>query len=113
MEKFIKFSDWETKRFSSKVEEDSTKQQPTENATKEHASGNAELIAQLAQVTNDRKEAVRNKEDFQAQILDIEIKLLKLEIERNDLVKKKTDLEAAKQLSLTTNKEAKTNVKEL
>lgn len=111
MEKFIKFSDWENKRFSSKVEEDSTKQ-PSDVTTKEQSSGNAELIAQLAHVTRERKEAIRNKEDFQAQILDIEMKLIKLEIERNDLVKKKTDLESARQLSLTTNKEGKTNVKE-
>lgn len=106
MEKFVKFSDWESKKYKP-VEEESAnsagEQKPVENAA---------LIAQLNDVVKNRKQAIRDKDDFQAQILEIEAKLIKIDIERNDLVKKKADLEAARQISTTERKEGKTNVKE-
>jgi hypothetical protein len=109
MEKFTKFADWESRKYIRKVEEDST------NTTKEPEQKNQEnsaLIAQLADVVKARKEAIRNKDDFEAQILEIESKLIKLDIERNDLVIKKADLVSARDISATERKEAKTNVKE-
>ena len=106
MEKFVKFADWESGKYK-QVEEDST----TPTDSKENVE-NAALIAQLADVVRARKQAIRDKDDFQAQILEIESKLIKLDIERNDLVKKKADLEAARTISTTERKEGKTNVKE-
>ena len=103
----MRFSDWEAKKYDAAVKEDAI-----ETKAAAEPSANAGLIAQLADVEKARKEAVRNKESFQSQILDIEGKLIKLEIERNDLTKKKQDLEHAKTIALTTSKEGKTNVKE-
>jgi hypothetical protein len=107
MGQFTKFSEWESQKYNRKVEEDST----TIKKDSEKPE-NAALIAQLADVVKARKEAIRNKDDFEAQILEIESKLIKLDIERNDLVKKKADLVAARDISATERKEAKTNVKE-
>jgi len=103
----MRFSDWEAKKYDAAVKEDTE-----EIKTAAEPSANAGLIAQLADVEKARKEAVRNKESFQSQILEIESKLIKLDIERNDLTKKKQDLEHAKTIALTTSKEGKTNVKE-
>lgn len=103
----MKFSDWEATKYAPAVKEDAE-----ETKTAAEPSANAALIAQLADIEKARKEAVRNKESFQSQILEIEGKLIKLEIERNDLTKKKQDLEHAKTIALTTSKEGKTNVKE-
>ena len=103
----MRFSDWEAKKYDAAVKEDAE-----EIKTAAEPSANAGLIAQLADVEKARKEAVRNKESFQSQILEIEAKLIKIEIERNDLTKKKQDLEHAKTIALTTSKEGKTNVKE-
>jgi hypothetical protein len=107
MENYMRFSDWEAKKYDAAVKEDAE-----EIKTAAEPSANAGLIAQLADVEKARKEAVRNKESFQSQILEIEAKLIKIEIERNDLTKKKQDLEHAKTIALTTSKEGKTNVKE-
>lgn len=103
----MRFSDWEAKKYDAAVKEDAE-----EIKTAAEPSANAALIAQLADIEKARKEAVRNKESFQSQILEIESKLIKIEIERNDLTKKKQDLEHAKTIALTTSKEGKTNVKE-
>ncbi len=103
----MRFSDWEAKKYDAAVKEDTE-----EIKTAAEPSANAALIAQLADIEKARKEAVRNKESFQSQILEIESKLIKIEIERNDLTKKKQDLEHAKTIALTTSKEGKTNVKE-
>ena len=104
---YMRFSDWEAKKYDAAVKEDAD-----EIKTAAEPSANAALIAQLADIEKARKEAVRNKESFQSQILEIESKLIKIEIERNDLTKKKQDLEHAKTIALTTSKEGKTNVKE-
>jgi hypothetical protein len=109
MEKFTKFADWESQKYNRKVEEDST---GTNKESEIKTQENAALIAQLADVVKARKEAIRNKDDFEAQILEIESKLIKLDIERNDLAKKKADLISARDISATERKEAKTNVKE-
>ena len=107
MEKFTKFTDWESQKYKRNIKEDSV------NIKKESdRPENAALIAQLADVVKARKVAIREKDDFEAQILDIESKLIKLDIERNDLVKKKSDLVAARDIAATERKEAKTNVKE-
>lgn len=104
---FTKFSEWESQKYSKKIEEDAS-----EVSTDSKTPENAALIAQLADVVKSRKEAIRNKDDFEAQILEIESKLIKLDIEKNDLTKKKADLMAARDISATERKEAKTNVKE-
>lgn len=107
MGQFTKFAEWESQKYNKKVEEDSSEIKKESDKVE-----NAALIAQLADVVKARKEAIRNKDDFEAQILEIDSKLIKLDIERNDLAKKKADLVAARDISATERKEAKTNVKE-
>ena len=110
MENYIKFSDWEANKFKAKTVEEDAKKEVAQSAAE--PSANAALIAQLADVEKARKEAIRNKNSFEAQILEIDGKLIRLEIEKNDLSKKRQDLEHAKTIALTTSKEGKTNVKE-
>jgi hypothetical protein len=114
MEKFVKFSDWESKKYSQSSVEEETEVASNTDAKQSNANTteNAGLIAQLSDVEKARKEAIRNKDTFQSQILEIEAKLLKLSIERNDLSKRKADLELAKTIAAKTSKEGKTNVKE-
>jgi hypothetical protein len=107
MAKFTKFSEWETKKYNKVVEEEKDT-----THKKEDGSPNSALLARLADAIKDRKDAIRDKDDFRAQILDVEAKLIRLEIDRNDLAKKKADLIAAQQLASVTRKEGKTNVKE-
>jgi hypothetical protein len=100
MSKFVKFKDWESsKNSSTAVQEDA------ENVT----TGNAELLAQIADLTAKRKTHVKNSEDFEAQILEIEIKILKLEVEQNELEEKKKQLTGAKEISSKRRVEGKTN----
>ena len=84
---FTKFSEWESQKYSKKIEEDASKVSK-DSKTPE----NAALIAQLADVVKSRKEAIRNKDDFEAQILEIESKLIKLDIDKNDLITIKTPI---------------------
>jgi uncharacterized membrane protein YdbT with pleckstrin-like domain len=105
MTNFIKFSDWETNKYARPVQEDSDK-------SKEVESENSVLLANLADLVKARKQAIRDKDDFTAQILEIDIKLVKIEIERNDLTKKKNDLVQAQKIAEVSRKEGKTNVKE-
>ena len=51
----------------------------------------------------------KNSEDFEAQILEIEIKILKLEVEQNELQEKKKQLVGAKDISSKRRIEGKTN----
>lgn len=104
--KFVRFSDWESKRFQ-KVEEDGV-----EAPAKTEAPGNAALHARLAEIIKVRRESVRSKDDIKTQILDIETKLIRLDIEKNDLLKRKVDLQSAYEIASKTQLEGKTNVKE-
>ena len=76
MEKFVKFKDWESSKQNAVTEEQEG--EPT-------SQSNAELLAQIADLTAKRKAHVKNSEDFEAQILEIEIKILKLEVDQNEL----------------------------
>ncbi len=102
--RFINFSQWESSR---SIEENTDK-----NLGVEKKFNNSELIAKLSEVASQRKQAIRDNKDFDAQILEIESKLIKLDIERNDLLKKMEDLKSAKVISEKERKEGKTNVKE-
>ena len=99
MDKFTKFSDWEKTKYSSIKEEE----KPTES------EANAALLAEIADLTAKRKTYVKYKEDFKAQILDIDIKLLKLEVEKNNLKEKRRQLEGAEKIAEDKRKEGKEN----
>jgi hypothetical protein len=99
MGKFTKFSDWEKTKYSS-LEEDKNGATTPENA---------ELLAQIGDLVAKRKAHIKSKDDFEAQILDIDIKLLKLDVEKNDLIEKRKHLTGAKQIAATRRVEGKRN----
>jgi len=99
MEKFTKFSEWEQAKYKAVQEEE----KPTES------EANATLLAEIADLTAKRKHYVKYKEDFKAQILDIDIKLLKLEVEKNNLKEKRRQLEGAEKIADEKRKEGKSN----
>lgn len=104
MEKFVKFSDWEKTKYS--VSEDKEKEEiPAE-------PGSAQLIAELEELNAKRKKAVKQQDAYESQILEIEIKLKKLEIERQDLLKKQKDLSEARELSKKTKLEGRSHDQE-
>ena len=105
MAQFTKFSDWEKQKYSNLQEEDGEQEQnPSEES--------AELLAQIADLVAQRKAHIKNKEDFAAQILEIDIKILKLEVEKNELKEKRKQLTGAKEIAETRRKEGKSHGKE-
>jgi len=99
MEKFRKFSDWETNRFSANEEEQA--------AASSKVESNAKLLAQIADLEAKRKHHVKYKQDFEARILEVDIKLLKIEVEKNNLNDTREQLVAAHEISKTSRKEGK------
>jgi len=105
---FVKFADWESNKYKP-VEEDA----PTStDATPVETKSSAELHAQLANLSNIRRDSVRVKDDIKTQIIDLEIRLIKLDIEKNDILRKKAELESAHSINKKNSTEGKTNVKE-
>jgi hypothetical protein len=100
-----KFADWEKAKYS--VKED--KEKETEES-KEPSS--AKLIAELEELTEKRKKALREKDSYEAQILELEIKLKKLDIEKSDLVKKQKDLSEAREIAKKTKIEGRSHDQE-
>jgi hypothetical protein len=96
---FTTFTDWKSAKTS--IEETTS--------TEQASPKNAEILSQIAELSGKRKEFVRNKKDLNVQILDVEIAILKLDLEKNQLMAKKADLEQAKALSLQTSKEGINN----
>lgn len=99
MSNFVKFADWEKSKYE--ITED------TEKSSKGEASSvsTAQLIAELEELSELRKKAVRDKKTYEAQILELDIKLKKLELERADLIKRKQDLSEARDIAKRKNTE--------
>ena len=98
MGQFTKFSVWEKSKYSQSEEQEAAA-----------SPGNAELIAKIADLVSERKTHIKNKDDFQAQILEIEIKILKNELTNNELKEKRKHLMEAKALAESRRKEGRTN----
>jgi hypothetical protein len=98
MGQFTKFSEWEKTKYSQNERQDV-----------EAAPGNAEIMAKIADLVSERKAHIKNKDDFQAQILEIEIKILKNELMNNELKEKRKHLMEAKALAESRRKEGRTN----
>jgi hypothetical protein len=96
--KMTKFSDWEKMKYSANEEAE---------AQEDTSGANAELLAQIADLTNKRKTHIKNKEDFEAQILEIDIKLLKLEVDKNNLKEKRKQLAGASEIAKNKRTEGK------
>ena len=103
MNRFVKFTDWEKTKYS--VAEDAEKEK--EPVEKDPSS--AQLIAELEELTERRKKAVREKDSYESQILELDIKLKKLEIERADIIKKQKDLSEARDIAKKKNLEGRSH----
>ena len=102
METFIGFSDWEKTKYSQNEEAEKTSSD----------SSSAQLIAELEDLSARRKKAVRNKDTYEAQILELDIRLKKLEIERGEISRKKKDLSEARDIAKKNNTEGKSHDQE-
>lgn len=100
MGNFVKFNDWEKTKYSS-VEEDST------NSPETQSEEVAELLAQISELTSERKTHIKNKNDFEAQIIEIDIKILKCQVEQCELKEKRKQLVGAKDISDKRRREGK------
>jgi hypothetical protein len=96
MGKFTKFSDWEKTKYAVAEKEDS-----------DNTEGGSELMAKIADLVTKRKAHIKNKEDFEAQILEIDIKILKLDLEKMDLKAKRQQLTGAKEIASKQRTEGK------
>ena len=99
-----KFADWEKAKYS--VVEDKEKK------AEEKDPSSAQLIAELEDLTERRKKAVREKDSYESQILELDIKLKKLEIERADILKKQKDLSEARDIAKKKNIEGRSHDQE-
>lgn len=101
--KFEKFSDWEKKKFEAK----GGKENPDNTEV-----SSPQLIAELEDLQGKKKKALTEKDGYEAQILEISIKLKKLEIERNNLLKKQKDLSEARDIAKKIKLEGKSHDQE-
>jgi hypothetical protein len=90
MAKFNTFKDWKENRGSlgeKKEEEAKT------------APGNSELLALIEDLDAKRNEASRSNDGLGRQMYDIDIRVAKLEMQKNELLAKKKELQEAKNIS--------------
>jgi predicted nuclease with TOPRIM domain len=100
MKKMIKFNEWEQVKLGSFKE-------VTETDTSTDDTVIADLIARLDELTMARKRLIKNANNIEAQILEVDIKLIKLEMEKHDLENKKKQLQKAQDISKERNVEGK------
>jgi hypothetical protein len=100
MKKMIKFNEWEQVKLGSFKEVTETDAGTDDTAI-------ADLIARLDELTMARKRLIKNANNIEAQILEVDIKLIKLEMEKHDLENKKKQLQKAQDISKERNVEGK------
>lgn len=105
MSKFTNFKSWKSNQQKAVKEEDT--QQP--NKDKNVVSGNAELLALIEDLSNKRNLASRAKDGIGRQIYDLDIRVAQLEMQKNELLSKKKDLENAKSLAETKKRVPRTS----
>ena len=102
MKNFIRFSDWEKSLKKESLD-------PEKTETEEVSTNNSKLIAELNDLVSKRKKSLKANDTYESQILEISIKLKKLEIEKNELLQKQKDLSEAKELSKKNNVEGRSH----
>lgn len=95
----MKFSDWEKKKYVKNEEREEMPKNPS----------SAQLIAELEDLESRRKKAIRNKETYEAQILELDVRLKKIEIEKTEILKKQKDLSEAKEIAKKMKLEGKSH----
>ena len=100
MKKMIKFNEWEQVKLGSFKE-------VTETDAGTDDTVIADLIARLDELTMARKRLINNANNIEAQILEVDIRLINLEMEKHDLENKKKQLQKAQDISKERNVECK------
>ena len=109
MERFTNFKDWKTgKTMEKAVQEDADGKEP-EKDQKTATPGNAELLALIEELSVKRNESSRANDGLGRQIYDLDIRVAKLEMQKNELMAKKKELESAKAISETRKRAPRTN----
>lgn len=106
MARFTNFKDWKSGK--QVVKEGDVPLDNKKQADKQVA-GNAELLALIEELAEKRNTAAREKDGIGRQIYDLDIRVAKLEMQKNELTAKKKELEAAKSISDTRKKVPRTN----
>ena len=101
MRKMIKFNEWEQEKTVSVKEESDLTNQSNDMVI-------ADLIARLDELTMKRKRLIKNANNIEAQILEVDIKLIKLEMDKHNLETKRQQLQKAQELTQERNVEGKT-----
>jgi hypothetical protein len=98
MKKFSRFSDWESQKYQANEESE---------PQKSSVDSNAKLLAEIADLEVERKSCIKNARDFEARILEIDIKLLRMEVDKNNMLVAREQLLAASQIAKGTRKEGR------
>jgi TolA-binding protein len=101
MARFANFKDWKTGK-SSAVSEEKIKNE-------EVSPVNSELLALIEDLEKKRNEASRANDGLGRQIHDLDIRIAKLEMQKNEMLAKKKELEDAKVLSEKRKRVPRTN----
>lgn len=94
MTKFTNFKTWKTDK-SNEAAGEATPVEPAEHSL----PANADLLTLIEELSDKRNLASRNNDGLGRQIYDIDIRVAKLEMQKNELVAKKKDLESARSIS--------------
>lgn len=98
MAKFDNFKSWKNQR-SIQVTEDSNKDSVKKENKDPEIPGNSELLALIEELAIKRNAASRANDGLGRQIHDLDIRVAKLEMQKNELLAKKKDLEGARSIS--------------
>jgi hypothetical protein len=108
MARFTNFKDWKSGKQSS-VKEGDAPIDDKKQASEKTVAGNAELLALIEELAEKRNAASREKDGIGRQIYDLDIRVAKLEMQKNELLAKKKELEAAKNISEIRKRTPRTN----
>lgn len=112
MERFTNFKDWKTGKSTKKamqLETDESEPVKEKDDQKPLTPGNSELLALIEELAEKRNAASRSADGIGRQIYDLDIRVAKLEMQKNELMFKKKELEAAKSISETRKRSPRTN----
>ena len=98
MAKFDNFKSWKNQRNVEITEESNTDSEKKETKDPE-VPGNSELLALIEDLAEKRNAASRANDGLGRQIYDLDIRVAKLEMQKNELLAKKKDLEGARSIS--------------
>jgi hypothetical protein len=103
MARFSTFKDWKTgKQISVVKEEKGEGKEPI-------VPGNSELLALIEELSAKRNDASRANDGLGRQMYDLDIRIAKLEMQKNELIAKRKELEGAKAISETRKRAPRAN----